>query len=917
MRRLTFRFNVFRASLLVIISTGAHLCSAATFRDDVEFLRAHTDVVVLSDATGHAQVALAPRWQGRVLTSAADGADGFSFGWLNRELISAGKFLPHINVFGGEDRFWMGPEGGQFSIFFEKGAPFDLEHWHTPAPFDTEPYQLVSQSFDSAEFAHTFALTNYSGTRFDVSLNRKVRLLSAKQTWQRLDLMPLKNVKTVGFESMNQIRNAGKQAWQPATGLLSAWILGQFIPSPETTVVIPIRHGSEETLGRPVNSDYFGEVPGGRLVVKDDVVYFKADGKYRSKIGINPRRSRGILGSYDAKNKILTIVQFGLRAGETNYVNSKWEMQKLPFDGDAANSYNDGPPAPGAKPLGPFYELESSSPAAALAPGQSTSHTHRTIHLQGSEEDLDKIARRLLGTGLGQIRTAFSAPARGSGLSAPIDLCSLLREMISFDAVARWPAYTSHHASSYDRRSKTPADEKGWFANEDWSQFIREENRNGRREWVLMDAEGPGCVVRQWWGGMLPKGTLRFYFDNEPNPEIEGDARSILIGGALVGKPLAIENAHGPPGASGGMNLFLPLPFAKHCKITWDGPNWRETKKGEDMRWYNIEYRLYPPGTRVETFRKSQLEHEQRTVLEVQKALGEPPNFSSGKLLALAGTIAPQKEKKLRLASGPAAVRWIELKVDGADPEKALRGCFIECEFDGVKTARCPVGDFFGSGLGLNPYTSWYRTVAKEGSMTCRWVMPYRKSGRITLRNESDLPIQAKVSARTGPWNWDQLSMHFHSDWRRESIPTRPFRDWNYITVKGQGVYAGDTLALFNPVKDWWGEGDEKIWVDRESFPSHFGTGSEDYYGYSYGNPTRFDGPFSAQPRADGPGNQGNTTNTRTRNLDAIPFRAKLKVDLEIWHWKETQMDYAVATYWYGLPGAVTEFSGNAAAHPD
>jgi hypothetical protein len=149
--------------------------------------------------------------------------------------------------------------------------------------------------------------------------------------------------------------------------------------------------------------------------------------------------------------------------------------------------------------------------------------------------------------------------------------------------------------------------------------------------------------------------------------------------------------------------------------------------------------------------------------------------------------------------------------------------------------------------------------------------------------------------------------MHFHATWRQErGIPTRPYRDWNYVTVTGKGVYMGDTLAVFNPVRDWWGEGDEKIWVDRESFPSHFGTGSEDYYGYSWGNTTLFSGPFCCQPRVDGPGNAGHTTNTRTRILDAIPFEKSIKVDMEIWHWKDVQMDYAVTSYWYAMPGAAS-----------
>jgi len=180
-----------------------------------------------------------------------------------------------------------------------------------------------------------------------------------------------------------------------------------FNPSPTTTVVAPIKAGPESELGVKVTSNYFGEVPPDRLVVRDDVVFLRADGQYRSKIGINPKRSKAILGSYDADSKLLTIVQFNQPEGVTDYVNSLWKLQDDPFNGDAANSYNDGPPEPGAKPMGPFYELESSSPAAALAPGKSLVHTHRTIHLTGSEAELDAIAKAKLGVSLKDIASVF------------------------------------------------------------------------------------------------------------------------------------------------------------------------------------------------------------------------------------------------------------------------------------------------------------------------------------------------------------------------------------------------------------------------------------------------------------------------------------------------------------------------------
>jgi hypothetical protein len=380
---------------------------AASFGDDAAFLKKHTPIVLISAGDGLAKVAIAPAWQGRVMTSTAGGDSGPSFGWINRELIAAGKLQPHINVFGGEDRFWLGPEGGQFSIFFAPGAKFELGDWFTPAAMDTMPYELVKQSKASASFRATFAVTNYSGTRFAVKVDREVKLLTAKVAAEKLGLEAIQGASVVAFETVNEITNAGQKPWEKKSGLLSIWILGMFNHSPSTTIVVPIRPGPESELGGKVTSDYFGSVPADRLVVKENVIFFSGDGQYRSKIGINPRRSKGVLGSYDAANRVLTIIQFTQPEGVTDYVNSLWKIQDNPFGGDAVNSYNDGPPAPGAKPLGPFYELESSSPAAALAPGKRLAHVHRTIHLAGKDDALDPIVRKVLGVSLDEIRNGL------------------------------------------------------------------------------------------------------------------------------------------------------------------------------------------------------------------------------------------------------------------------------------------------------------------------------------------------------------------------------------------------------------------------------------------------------------------------------------------------------------------------------
>jgi hypothetical protein len=385
------------------------------FGDDVALLEKHGGVILLSDPAGQSQVAVVPAFQGRVMTSTVEGSEGLSFGWINCDLLRSGANLQHINPYGGEDRFWMGPEGGQYSIFFTKDAPFDLKHWFTPAVLDTKPFDVVSKSRMSATFRQSFNLTNYTGTKFDVAVRREIRLLGATEAWNRLGMEPRLGVKLVAFESVNTITNTGKEAWEKDTGLLSIWILGMFNPSPATTVVIPLRSEKEfdlSPLAPPVRDDYFGKVPPERLVVKENTAYFSADGKCRSKIGLGPKFAKPVLGSYDAANRVLTIVQYTLPPDAKDYVNSLWKIQDDPYAGDVVNSYNDGPPEPGAKPLGPFYELESSSPAAALEPGKSLEHIHRTIHLVGNEKDLDAIAKKMLGVSLKDITTALPQKAK-------------------------------------------------------------------------------------------------------------------------------------------------------------------------------------------------------------------------------------------------------------------------------------------------------------------------------------------------------------------------------------------------------------------------------------------------------------------------------------------------------------------------
>lgn len=388
-------------------TTPSPEASAVTFGDDLAFLQQHGQVVVLQDRAGKAQVIVSPDYQGRVLTSTAEGSAGASFGWINRAFIAAGKRVPHMNVFGGEDRFWLGPEGGQYALYFPPGAPFDFDHWQTPEAIDWGGWTVVARASAEVKLQKDMQLQNYSGFTFNARVDRTVRVLEPAAIGTALSLALPSDVAAVGYESENVLQNTGTAPWVKDKGLLSIWILSMYNPSPATTIVIPFKPGSEAELGKVVNDAYFGKVPADRLKIGERVLFFRGDGQQRGKIGIPRPRALPIAGAYDAAGKVLTLVQYTLPADATDYVNSMWEQQQEPYGGDVVNSYNDGPPEPGKPPLGPFFELETSSKAAALAPGESLTHVHRTVHLTGPQASLDAIAKATLGVSLAEIEAAF------------------------------------------------------------------------------------------------------------------------------------------------------------------------------------------------------------------------------------------------------------------------------------------------------------------------------------------------------------------------------------------------------------------------------------------------------------------------------------------------------------------------------
>jgi hypothetical protein len=306
-----------------------------------------------------------------------------------------------MNAYGGENRLWLGPEGGRFSLFFGPGSKMDFANWKTPAAFDTEAWTVAGEDERQVHLTKKMQLTNHAGTPLSIGIDRRIAILDRGAIDSVLGLSGDSGVQAVGYQTVNTLTNTGMAAWTESTGMPCLWLLDMFNPTPATTIVIP--YGGDTS--KPATTDYFGEIPANRIKYTDNVLYFKADGKNRGKLGIHPRRAKSVAGSYDAERHVLTITRFDVDTS-ARYLNQEWNTTKPPFSGDAVNAYNDGPLADGSQ-MGPFYELESVSPAAFLAPGQAQTHNHAVFHFTGPEKGLDAICRRVLGVSIETIKGAL------------------------------------------------------------------------------------------------------------------------------------------------------------------------------------------------------------------------------------------------------------------------------------------------------------------------------------------------------------------------------------------------------------------------------------------------------------------------------------------------------------------------------
>ena len=385
-------------------NTDSSTYKEGTFGYDLNFLQQHDSVIVLKSNNDNAQIIISPKYQAKVFTSTANGNDGFSFGWVNYKAFT-GPVDAHMNAFGGENRLWLGPEGGRFSLFFQPGDSMVFDHWKTPAAFDNEAWKVTAQTNNSVTMQKDMQLLNYHNTQLQLSVTRAIDILSNDDINKSTGLTLDTSVKVVGYQTINTLTNTGKDEWTEATGMPCIWILDMMKNTPSTVIVVPYKNAKGANFEDVATTNYFGEIPADRLKHDDNKLLFKADGKSRGKLGIKPKYAKPVLGSYDPQNKVLTIAMFEPDAN-AKYLNQEWNTLKPSFSGDAVNAYNDGPLADGSQ-MGPFYEIESVSPAAFLKPNQSIVHKQSVYHFTGDEKALDAISQKLLGVTLNEVETAF------------------------------------------------------------------------------------------------------------------------------------------------------------------------------------------------------------------------------------------------------------------------------------------------------------------------------------------------------------------------------------------------------------------------------------------------------------------------------------------------------------------------------
>ncbi|MBC8358148.1 MAG: DUF2961 domain-containing protein [Candidatus Aminicenantes bacterium] len=499
---------------------------------------------------------------------------------------------------------------------------------------------------------------------------------------------------------------------------------------------------------------------------------------------------------------------------------------------------------------------------------------------------------------------------------------TLFEEMIDLVKLANFPdpSFRTMQYSSFDRRSNLPGGQD-WFANSDgfgkepipnFQKILKEPDEDGIGEYLISDVKGPGAIVRLWSAAI--SGKIQLFIDGQLTPLYDGPANDFFhrvydsfpdvnkLNLDRLKKTIYQRDA-----------AYAPIPFAKSMRLVWIG-------NLQTIHFYQVQVRLYEPGTKIISFSPEDLSTYSDVINRVTEALYDPDQnlapHSKEPAVPFESTLDPSKQTEILSLDGPKAIEVLSLQLKADNMDKALRQTLLHilCDDYPWGQVQTPVGDFFGAAPGINPYQSLPFTVNPDGTMICRYVMPFKKTFKMRIENHGDQTVKIKGFVLPMAFTWDEKrSMHFRARWRTNHnliASNKAVQDLPFLLANGKGLYVGTSSYILNPNNvptpygNWWGEGDEKIFVDDDKVPSIFGTGSEDYYNYSWSSPDIFYFPYCGQPRNDGPGNRGFVTNFRWHILDPLPFQNNIRFFLELYsHERTPGLSYARIGYHYARPG--------------
>ncbi len=501
------------------------------------------------------------------------------------------------------------------------------------------------------------------------------------------------------------------------------------------------------------------------------------------------------------------------------------------------------------------------------------------------------------------IPAQFTQPAQAS-TAERLTYIDLIDRLTDLEQLATLPApgEKCQQWSSYDRRSKyDQASGKyvGWFANGDGNGIIRKEGDTQ----VFAEMQGPGVIWRIW-SAMANKGHVKIYLDGAAEPAVD-----LPFIGYFNRENEPFTHPALVHMTARGQNCYVPIPYQKSCKIVGEG-DWG--------RYFHFTYTTYPKGTILPTFKRDLSPAESKALDKAAKVLAERGFDPAGKrpveVTQISNVpIAPGETAIIAKLRGTAAIIAIKVDMDlpeSPDDRNVLRELVLRIYWDGESqpSVWVPLGDFFGTAPGVNKYKSLPLGMTDEGFYSY-WYMPFKRGALVKLTNDGDKTRTVQFTITHAPLTKPIEKLgRFHAKWHRDAfLPEEPERmapeciDWTMLKTEGRGRFCGVMLHVWNPRGGWWGEGDEKFFVDGEKFPSTIGTGSEDYFGYAWCNPTLFQNCYHNQTISMN--NRGHISVNRWHITDNVPFQKSFEAAIEKYYPNSKPTLYAATAYWYQAAG--------------